>query len=652
MRHKTVIKKSLSKKFVSLMGIFILSFIIGATLLLISLNFLNETYISKRDELRDKQHLTEEINTTFNQAFFDARGYFAYGNKSLKNNALAQESIIKGLSQKFEKLAVSEEDLKLLGRIDEFNQFYFHEILPHVITEYEAGHTAEVERIANNQAIQDVAQFQDSMEVYLDRLDHNLEMHYKKLTNMQTKIQIVFVLFILFILLLLLRIIRLMLRQIGQPLSNLALAAEEIANGSDKMIQINHNREDEIGALSIAFQTMVEKVKDKEKELRARNEELNILLQLKSELVSTVSHELRTPLASILGFTELMLHRELRPERVEKYLTTIYNEAKRLTALINDFLDIQKMEAGKQSYEKKYIELIPILEKVIESQQVNTTLHEIYIEPFISDSTILGDKEKLEQVFTNLINNAIKYSPDGGKIKVQVSQNDKELKVAIIDNGLGIPNDAIDKLFTKFYRVDNSDRRKIGGTGLGLAIVQEIVKAHEGKITVQSDFGMGSTFTAIFPAVQINQVVLESSQTNDVNTGFRILVIEDDQNLAELISQELWDSGFVVIWLKNSVDVFDYLNREIPDAIVLDILLDDQKYDGWQIMREMKQKEKLKNIPIIVSTALDEKEKGYQLGAKDFLIKPYKPSHLSKAIMQTLLKVGKVGQILIPEKDE
>ncbi|MBV7508113.1 cell wall metabolism sensor histidine kinase WalK [Bacillus sp. sid0103] len=147
--------------------------------------------------------------------------------------------------------------------------------------------------------------------------------------------------------------------------------------------------------------------------------------------------------------------------------------------------------------------MIPILEKVIEAQQVNTKLHEISLENFISNPIILGDKEKLEQVFTNLINNAIKYSPEGGEIKVEVSQSQSgnEIHVAIIDTGLGIPGDAIDKLFTKFYRVDNSDRRKIGGTGLGLVIVQEIVKAHNGQVTVQSEFDKGSRFTAIFPIV-------------------------------------------------------------------------------------------------------------------------------------------------------
>jgi signal transduction histidine kinase/ActR/RegA family two-component response regulator len=775
---KVTAKTSLSKKFVDLMRMFILWFIIGASILLVTLNILNKNYISKRDDLRAKQQLAQQINNDFDQALFDVRGYIAYGNVTLKNSALSEEPKIRELVEKFEKNASSKEDKQLVQKVRSFSQWYFKDTLPNVISAYETGDREYVTIIANSQGTEKVTIFRKYMENYLQLLNTDLENHYKSLIQIQTYIQVVFVFFILAILLLLLRIVRVMLRQIGQPLSELANAAEKIANGEHADIHVNHHRSDEIGALSSAFQTMVEKVQEKEHALRNRNDELNELFhhsederkqnqailhalqegvqlidhrggtikinkklcelidceehtivgmdweqwtsymvnqveeddfvdkaerilqplsekekhsfiytlkqtrkvikvyceglyeaetrkgtvlvhrditkefevdQMKSEFVSTVSHELRTPLASILGFTELMLQRELKPERKEKYLMTILNEAKRLTALINDFLDIQRMEAGKQSYEKKYIELLPILEKIIEVQQISTARHQISLESLIENPIILGDKAKLEQVFTNLINNAIKYSPEGGPIQVKIGQFDDELNVSVTDYGLGIPKDGIDKLFTKFYRIDNSDRRKIGGTGLGLAIVHEIVKSHNGEITVESEYGKGSTFTTTFPAVQTSQEKIELDGFKEKANGFKILIVEDDQSLADLICQELWDSGFSTTYYKNGTDTMEYLKEEIPDAIVLDILLEDDRYDGWKIMNEVKQSERLKNIPIIVSTALDEKEKGLSLGAMDFLVKPYKPSHLSKAIMQTLLKVGKVGQILVPE---
>lgn len=760
------------------MRAFIVWFIIGAVALLVTLNILNNSYISKRDELRIKQNMAEDINNNLTQALFDIRGYIAYGNPSLKKSALSEEPKIKSLEEKFERHASSKDDQLLIKNIKIFRQYYFQDTLPNVISAYESGDKEYVTIIANTQGTIKVTQFRKYMEGYLARLNKDLENHYKKLIQIQTYIQIAFVLFILLILLLLHRIIRVMLRQVGQPLSEFTKAAEKIANGHDSAIELDCKRDDEIGALATAFRKMVEKVQEKEFALRNRNLELNALFhhseeerkrnqkildalhegvqlidlkgvtlqinkklcelipcnkqtfvgmswdqwtndmvehveeddfihntnkilehqsgkdddsfiytlknprkvmkiyyeslieggervgmvlvhrditkefevdQMKSEFVSTVSHELRTPLASILGFTELMLQRELKPERKEKYLTTILNEAKRLTFLINDFLDIQRMESGKQTYEKKYIDLIPILEKIIEVQQINTNRHEIKLESSTSNPMILGDKAKLEQVFTNLINNAIKYSPEGGPIRVKINQTDNQINVSITDVGLGLPKDSLDKLFMKFYRVDNSDRRKIGGTGLGLAIVQEIVKAHDGEITVQSEYGKGSTFTTVFPAVQTSQDSIEIDRFREIANGFKVLIVEDDQSLAELICHELWDNGFSTTCFKNGTDTMEYLEDEIPDAIVLDILLADDMYDGWSIMKELKQTDRLKNIPIIVSTALDEKEKGISLGAMDFLVKPYKPSHLSKAIMQTLLKIGKVGQILIPE---
>ena len=224
--------------------------------------------------------------------------------------------------------------------------------------------------------------------------------------------------------------------------------------------------------------------------------------QMKSEFVSTVSHELRTPLASVLGFTELLLTKELKPERKEKYLQTIYKEAKRLTSLINDFLDIQRMESQKQTYEKKYIDLTSILQNVIELQEVNTSLHKIHLSVELEETTILGDRNKIEQVFINLLSNAIKYSPNGGNIFIRIYGSHNMVSIDFKDEGLGIPEEAIPNLFQQFYRVDNSDRRRIGGTGLGLAIVKEIVKAHNGTISVSSEYGKSSTFTTQFPEVE------------------------------------------------------------------------------------------------------------------------------------------------------
>jgi signal transduction histidine kinase/ActR/RegA family two-component response regulator len=373
---------------------------------------------------------------------------------------------------------------------------------------------------------------------------------------------------------------------------------------------------------------------------------------MKSEFVSTVSHELRTPLASVLGFTELMLNKELKPDRQKKYLTTIYQEAKRLTVLINDFLDVQRMEAGKQTYDKKYDDIIPLLRNIIETHEINHPHHVIHFEARTKNTMVLGDKDKIAQVFTNLINNAIKYSPDGGDIFVMAYEEGSNLKVEVRDEGLGIPAEAIEKLYTKFYRVDNSDNRKIGGTGLGLAIVKEIMKAHGGEIFVQSELKKGSIFTVSFPLViGISEQIKDEDSNSNKKDKVNVIIVEDDISLANLLQTELEESNFHVKVFSEGDTALTAIKTERPDAIVLDIMLEEKGLNGWDIIKHLKGIEAYKSIPIFISTALDDKEKGLALGANDYLIKPYQPSKLSKLILQTLLKKDWSGQILVPSEN-
>ncbi|WP_214738161.1 ATP-binding protein [Exiguobacterium sp. s162] len=222
--------------------------------------------------------------------------------------------------------------------------------------------------------------------------------------------------------------------------------------------------------------------------------------RMKSELVSTVSHELRTPLSSIYGFTELMLSRDLKENRRELYLKTIHDEAKRLSYLVNDFLDLQKMESGKQAFEWEPVDLYQLVTDSVAFYQETTDRHELFIDADTEQDFIIdADLEGMRQLLGNLLSNAIKYSPDGGNILVSLERVDEEVVMKVRDHGMGIPSASLPHLFGKFYRVDNSDRRKIGGTGLGLAICKEIAKAHEGQLHVESVYGEGSTFICELP---------------------------------------------------------------------------------------------------------------------------------------------------------
>lgn len=221
--------------------------------------------------------------------------------------------------------------------------------------------------------------------------------------------------------------------------------------------------------------------------------------RLKNELVSTISHELRTPLSSIYGFTELMIERELSPKRQKTYLEAVHSETKRLSLLINDFLDLQRMEADRQEYEFEAFDLVALLEDLKQFHGLSSTTHKITVTHDVTHLSVEADAKKIRQLFGNLINNAIKYSPTGGTIEIDLAVRDTRFSVAIRDHGIGIPTSAMGELFQKFYRVDNSDTRKIGGTGLGLSICREIARAHDGEIHVESIEGEGSTFTVDLP---------------------------------------------------------------------------------------------------------------------------------------------------------
>ncbi|UFU00544.1 ATP-binding protein [Radiobacillus kanasensis] len=369
--------------------------------------------------------------------------------------------------------------------------------------------------------------------------------------------------------------------------------------------------------------------------------------QMKSNLVSTVSHELRTPLASVLGYTELMINKELKPERQERYLKTIHKEAQRLTSLINDFLDLQRMEAGRQEYVMKKVDMVQLASDVVNSFEAKRKSHPITIKNPSQSAFVMADARSMTQLYNNLIGNAIKFSPDGGDIVISFNTSDDQLFIHISDNGIGIPDHEINRLFTKFHRIDHSDQRKIGGTGLGLAICKEIVDAHNGKITVRSEVEIGSVFTIILPLTQPESQV----ETEQDNTLPEVILVEDDRSLSRLLEDELQDTGFCVRTFASGKKVQEKMEQLAPDAFVIDLMLGDGP-NGWEVIHSIKQYEHLVNVPIFISSALEEKEKGQQLGVTDYLTKPYPPNKISTVILQTLLQYKKEGQILFVDEEK
>ncbi len=305
----------------------------------------------------------------------------------------------------------------------------------------------------------------------------------------------------------------LLTRSIRGSVQALTEGSRRIGAG-DLAHRIEIGRKDEIGKLAASFNEMTgrlqgiyaglqEEVAERkmaEAQIKEQNERLKELDGMKSEFLSTAAHELRTPLTCILGFSELLLEKKLDEERRNKFLKTINKESHGLENIINDLLDVSRIESGKGFEIKKApTDLGNIILKNTKLFQSQTDKHTFKADLPGNLARIEIDKDRIGQVIESLLSNAIKFSPEGGKIQVTLQKSNKDLKVTISDTGLGISKKDLPHIFDRFYRGDNVSADAIGGVGLGLAITKYIIESHKGKIWVESEPGKGSTFSFILP---------------------------------------------------------------------------------------------------------------------------------------------------------
>jgi signal transduction histidine kinase len=285
---------------------------------------------------------------------------------------------------------------------------------------------------------------------------------------------------------------------IGRPLRRASTGAARIAEGDFEQ-HLAERGPLEIRDLSRSFNQMAAEVAARERKLAEQNEELRASEQLKSELVSIVSHEIRTPLASVLGFTSLLLQREVTDEDRRRYLEIIDAQGKRLASLLDDFLVVQRIEEGRLPLDHVRVDVASLLREQVQLYDAQSERHVLDLRLPTQPLEVEGDPDRIAQVVGNLLSNAIKFSPEGGEVQVSGDRDNGRIRVTVRDHGLGIPAEQQERIFTKFYRGDAA-ASGIAGSGLGLAFARAVVDAHGGEIGFRSTPTKGSVFWIDLPA--------------------------------------------------------------------------------------------------------------------------------------------------------
>ena len=403
----------------------------------------------------------------------------------------------------------------------------------------------------------------------------------------------------------------------------------------------------------------------------------------KSSFLSTVSHELRTPLTSVLGFAKIIRRRleerlfPLIPEddrkvqqakqQVIENLGVVVSEGERLTKLIDDVLDLAKIEAGKFTWNMTSVTVSDVIERAIaataslfEAKKLNLIRA---IEPDLPPVT--GDQDRLIQVVINLISNAIKFT-DAGSVTCAAGLHEGELVVSVTDSGIGIAPGDQPKVFEKFKQVGDTLTDKPKGTGLGLPICREIVEYHGGRIWVESEPGKGSTFSFTLPisgqAAQLD--LLPARRSVDIESLVRrlreqvathqprdksVLVVDDDSNIRSLLQQELTEAGYVVRLAEDGRKALALIREETPGLVILDVMMPEM--NGFDVAAVLKNDPATMDIPIIILSIVEDKERGFRLGVDRYLTKPIDTASLFHEIGALLDQGKSKKKVMVVDED-
>jgi len=399
------------------------------------------------------------------------------------------------------------------------------------------------------------------------------------------------------------------------------------------------------------------------KEIQEKGDELAAASQHKSQFLANMSHELRTPLNAIIGVTEMLqedavdLGREDEKEPLERVLRA----GRHLLALINDILDLSKIEAGKMELYLESFTVAPLVEDILKTIQplAEKNGNELMVDCAADVGVMHADQTRVRQALLNLASNANKFTERGRvtfTVRREAGERGEWILMAVKDTGIGMTPEQIDRLFQEFVQADSTTTRKYGGTGLGLAISRRFCQMMGGDITVASNVGTGSTFTIRLPAEVLAAQPLPLVRTSaPQNFQFPataaeapdVLVVDDDPTVRDMTERFLSREGFSVVTANGGREGLRFARELHPTAITLDVMMPD--IDGWTVLAAIKGDPALADIPVVMMTILDERNRGYALGAADYMVKPIDRERLV-AVLRGISAAGR--RVLVVDDDD
>ena len=419
------------------------------------------------------------------------------------------------------------------------------------------------------------------------------------------------------------------------------------------------------------------KVGERTTELKAAQDKLSEIIELQNHFFTNISHEFRTPLTLIIGPSKQISDRT-NDDKIKEDAEIINRNAKKLNRLANQLLDISRIEAGRIKLKTSEQNLVPVVRRIIFSFKSIAEKKRISLNFNSEQECIILyiDEDKIDKILSNIISNALKFTPDGGCVNVSICLIPGAVRIAVSDNGIGISKEHLSKIFDRFYQIDNSLSKEYEGTGIGLSLTKELVEIHKGRVIIESKEGKGSTFTILLPLGKehlmdeeiVNKTIYEEIK-NDENKKFPsslddsvllsklndqknylesienynkplLLIIEDNSDVRKYII-EILDEYYRIIEAINGEEGLSKSFEQIPDLIISDIMM--PKMDGMQLCHFLKNDSRTSHIPVILLTAkatLKDKIEGLETGADDYIMKPFEAQEL-KVRIKNLLKQRK-----------